>query len=309
MSELKLEEAPLDIEGHAQRLPCDLAGVWTYSRLQRTSARVYVPRIRLLIAAEEGEILVVPLVAALVGVVGRVVPEGKTQQIGLQRPHTRIQRPHLPGKIARAVGPLVLHIEGDANLTVERRNAAHSLRRPILDARQLLDERALHPLPANDQPTGEQVYAQEGDEVLGEQGQAIVPVGGVDHVRLVLRPPAKMGSPRLSLEEDDRVGVNRTYLAGIAIGEGTQVVVDKVHLPAADAREVVRAQQMRRAIRPHVPHPVLPPDALVSLAPDAHAVRVDQLTPPQSGPREPHVPHLDLLGQASPQQHGLKRGR
>src|ERR1051326_5611450 len=78
----ELEEAALDVEGQMQGLTRDGAGIGAHNGLQCPPARIDVLRIGLLVAREDGEIFVIPQVAALVGVVGSVVPERAVEQVG-----------------------------------------------------------------------------------------------------------------------------------------------------------------------------------------------------------------------------------
>ena len=248
MPKLELEGAAGQVKVHPQWLPGDLAGIRAHDRLKRPPAGVDVAGVGLLIPAEDGEVLVVPLVAPTVVVVGGVVPEGAVQQVGLHRPEAGVHRFYLKGEVPRAVGPLIPHVERDTKLADEGGDGAHPLIRPVFDVRQLLDERTLHTPAAEYEFVRVEVHAQEGHEVLSEQGDTVVPVGTVDHVRRILRSPIGRTLPWRAFDEDDGVGVHGADLAGVTVGEWTQVIVSKVHRPIADLHKVVRTDQARGAI-------------------------------------------------------------
>ena len=68
--------------------PLRLAGcfhwIGTNQGVQRSTAGVDVPRPFLLVAAEDGEVLLIPLISPLVAVVGGVIPNCAVQQRVLQ---------------------------------------------------------------------------------------------------------------------------------------------------------------------------------------------------------------------------------
>ena len=108
MAKLKLEVARLPIELHVQRLARDGLRIRSHHRLQRAPTGVDVLRIRLLIAAEDRQVFVVPLITPAIVVVRRVVPQRPVQQVRVHRVEVRIERAGLRAEVAAAEGVLLL---------------------------------------------------------------------------------------------------------------------------------------------------------------------------------------------------------
>src|SRR5579859_330779 len=82
MAKRELEETALDVEGETQGLARDGAGIGTHDGFGGAPAGIDVLWVVLLVAREDREVLVVPQVAACIGVIGGVVPERTVQQGG-----------------------------------------------------------------------------------------------------------------------------------------------------------------------------------------------------------------------------------
>lgn len=127
---LKLERpqpfCPESVEGHVKRLARGALRVRPYDRRQRPAAGVNVTFLAVLdlVSAEDREVLVIPEVSPLVVVLRGVAPQREAGQAGVKRPHVRVHRRGLEGKVVRAVRILVgLHVEGDADLADDRGHA------------------------------------------------------------------------------------------------------------------------------------------------------------------------------------------
>ena len=153
------------------------------------------------------------------------------------------------------------------------------------------------------------VAANPAVKLLCEQEGAIVPVRGRDDIPGILGAPRGQGLAAVGLDEDERLRVFGADSAGKAIDERLDVILIEIDRAPTDLAEIIRAQQLGRAVCSQFPDAVLPPDAFVVRQPGAHPAGVEQPVADLFGAARAELPDIHHLRQPIAQLHGLEGRR
>src|SRR4030042_3769918 len=98
------------------RRPRRCEGIWPDNRLQCPSAGIDVAAIGALVAAENGEVLAIPVIAVPVVVIGIVIPQGVSREGTLGRGETPVHGHDLSGEVSGAGGLSPMQVKTNAYL-------------------------------------------------------------------------------------------------------------------------------------------------------------------------------------------------
>ena len=194
------EGEPTRLEAHAQGHARDAGRVRPAESFHGPAAAARV------VPAVHREILSVPAVPSLVGVVRGVVPYRAADEVGVERVVVGGKAGRLLRVVARAEGRAAVEVERKTELAHEGRDAAQVIRGGARDPPDLPAEGSAHTGPAEGRPHGQVIDAQPRGEALAEHREPVVPVPGVHRVRAVARRPPQPAAPRGVLDEQQRIG-------------------------------------------------------------------------------------------------------
>mmetsp|Transcript_25885 Transcript_25885/g.86746 ORF Transcript_25885/g.86746 Transcript_25885/m.86746 type:complete len:720 (+) Transcript_25885:143-2302(+) len=293
------ERAPAEV--HARRVRRD-------AELRHGGARV------------EREVLAVPPVAPLGGVIHHVAPERVAQVVGLEGVHRggeRLARAvggALEGVVPAAIGGAAVEVKGDPHLADEHRGVAHALPGHGAGLAELLGVELGHAALPEREPAVGHVEADPRRVAAKEEGELVVPVRRVNHVaaqgghvELWEGPELEVRGGQLHEEHPVPPGGRLPEGLPVPLGKGPEALGAEV-----DLLKIVGLEELGAAVLVLAPDAVGLPDALPPREPGARTLRVGQLVargdPEGQGAEARDGVACDAHRVARGERHAFKRG-
>ena len=308
VTEPELVEAASAIEGALERRACRCPRVRPHEGSQAPAPESRVHGIVLLIPAEDGQILAIPLVAARVRVVRGVVPDRAVQEVRLDRAEAALERRDLGTEIPCPVGAAMVEVKGDAELPQQDRRPLHALGSAALQVRELRGHRPSHrALPHHELPRAP-VVREEREKPLCRQQDPVIPVRRKGRPGELCPRDGRGPVPCPGLDKDHRARVCRADLPRIPQGKGPEEILREVHRPAVRAGRSDRAAGARASLPHRGPTPRSPARRRACRRARPDPGRVHDPAPPPADGECPHLPHADFLRDPCPERHALQGG-